>query len=110
VTEAAPSEGAVLLDTDAFSYLHRSAPEAQELWPKVEGRLPLLSFVSVGELLSGALQRGWGEQKRIRLQARIDSMTVIPFDEIVISAYAETTAWAVAHGHPLGVAVHSNDA
>ena len=110
MTEEAPSEGAVLLDTDAFSYLHRAAPEAEELRPKVEGRLPLLSFVSVGELLSGALQRGWGEQKRTQLQARIDSMTVIPFDEIVIGAYAETTAWAVAHGHPLGAAVHSNDA
>lgn len=66
--------------------------------------------MTIGELLRGALQRGWGENKRTQLQARIDAMTVVPFDEIVIGAYAETTAWAVAHGHPLGQAVHSNDA
>jgi tRNA(fMet)-specific endonuclease VapC len=110
VTDPSPSPGAVLLDTDAFSYLHRGGPEAAAFRPLVDGRLPLLSFVTVGELLRGALQRGWGESKRTQLQARIDAMTVVPFDEIVIGAYAETTAWAVAHGHPLGQAVHSNDA
>lgn len=110
MTETPSSEGAVLLDTDAFSFLHKAGPRAQEFRPKIEGRLPLLSFVSVGELLRGALQNGWGEQRRTQLQARIDAMTVIPFDEIVISLYAETTAWAVAHGHPLGHAEQSNDA
>ena len=104
------AEGAVLLDTDVFSYLHRSGHEADTLWPFVEGRLPLLSFVTVGELLRGALQRGWGAQKRTQLQARIDAMTVIPFDEVVIGQYAQVTAWAAAHGHPLGQATHSNDA
>lgn len=70
----------------------------------------MLSFVTVGELLRGALQAGWGEARRTALQARIDAMTVLPYDEVVISAYAVATAWAVAHGHPLGQKEHSNDA
>jgi predicted nucleic acid-binding protein len=70
----------------------------------------LLSFITVGELLRGARQAGWGESKRKALQARIDAMTVLPYDEVIITAYAQITAWAVAHGHPLGQAVHSNDA
>jgi predicted nucleic acid-binding protein len=102
--------GAVLLDTDAFSFLHRGDSRAEALRPIVEGRLPLLSFVTVGELLRGALQAGWGEVKRAALQARIDAMTVLPYDEVVIHAYAVATTWAVAHGHPLGQKEHSNDA
>jgi predicted nucleic acid-binding protein len=76
VTDLSPSPGAVLLDTDAFSYLHRGGPEAGAFRPLVDGRLPLLSLVTVGELLRGALQRGRGENKRTQLQARIDAVIV----------------------------------
>lgn len=110
MTADASPGGAVLLDTDAFSFLHRRDRRADVFRPVVDGRIPLLSFVTVGELLRGALQNQWGEAKRAALQGRIDSMTVIPYDEVVVSSYAEATAWAVAHGHPLGQAVHSNDA
>lgn len=110
MTEDAATPRAVLLDTDAFSFLHRGGPAAEPFRSAVEHHVPLLSFVTVGELLRGALQRGWGESKRTQLQVRIDAMTVVPYDEVVVSAYAEVTAWAVANGHPLGQAVHSNDA
>lgn len=105
-----PAVGAVLLDTDAFSILHRGGVRADALRPVVEGCLPLLSFVTVGELLRGALAAGWGEARRIQLRARIDAMTVLPYDEQVIDAYARATSQAVAVGHPLGQAIHSNDA
>lgn len=105
-----PYGGPVLLDTDAFSILHRGGERAEVLRPEVEGCLPLLSFVTVGELLRGALSAGWGEARRAQLQMRIDAMTVLPFDEQVIRAYAQCTVEAVRLGHPLGQAVHSNDA
>lgn len=107
---AGASAGPILLDTDAFSILHRGGDRAKTLRATVDGCLPLLSFVTVGELLRGALQRGWGATKRTALQARIDAMAVLPYDEVVIGAYAEITAWAVAHGHPLGQPAQSNDA
>lgn len=102
--------GAVLLDTDAFSHLHRGDEQARVWLDAVDGRIPLLSFVTVGELLRGAIQAGWGTSRRARLQARIDAMTVIPYDEVIVQSYAQVTADAVARGHPLGQAVHGNDA
>jgi predicted nucleic acid-binding protein len=102
--------GAVLLDTDAFSVLHRGGERADNLRSVVEGCLPLLSFITVGELLRGALSAGWGDSRRTQLQARIDAMTVLPFDEQVIGAYARATSEAASIGHPLGQAIHSNDA
>lgn len=104
------SSGAVVLDTDAFSVLHSGDERAERLRPVVEGCLPLLSFVTVGELLRGALNAGWGNTRRTQLQARIDAMTVLPYDEVMIRAYAQITVDAVRIGHPLGQAVHSNDA
>jgi len=105
-----PAGGPVLLDTDAFSVLHSGGERFEHLRPVVEGCLPLLSFVTVGELLRGALNAGWGEARRTRLQARIDAMTVLPYDEVIIRTYARITVAAVRLGHPLGQAVHSNDA
>lgn len=110
MSDLEPPGGGVLLDTDAFSVLHSSGLRAERLRPVVEGCLPLLSFVTVGELLRGALNAGWGEAKRTRLQARIDAMTVLPYDEVIIGTYAQVTVDAVRLGHPLGQAVHSNDA
>lgn len=110
MSDGKPASGAVLLDTDAFSVLHRGGERAEGLRPVVEGRIPLLSFVTVGELLRGALHASWGEAKRTQLQARIDAMTVLPYDEVVIGAYAQITVDAVRIGHPLGQADHSNDA
>jgi tRNA(fMet)-specific endonuclease VapC len=37
-------------------------------------------------------------------------MTVLPYDEQIISSYANLTVEAVRLGHPLGQAIHSNDA
>lgn len=110
MSETERSAGAVLLDTDAFSVLHKGGERADALRPVVEGCLPLLSFVTVGELLRGARTAGWGESRRTQLQMRIDAMTVLPYDEQVISEYARCTAEAVSLGRPLGQAFHSNDA
>lgn len=104
------STGAVLLDTDAFSYLHRGGDRAQAMGRAVAGRVPLLSFVTVGELLRGAEQGGWGSVRRRRLEQAIGAMTVVPYDEVIVRTYAEITADAVRRGHPLGQQVHSNDA
>lgn len=45
--------GAVLLDTDAFSILQSTDPRKAQIESAVAGRIPLLSFVTVGELLRG---------------------------------------------------------
>jgi predicted nucleic acid-binding protein len=87
-----------------------AAVSAQSLRTLVEGRLPLLSFVTVGELLRGALLARWGETKSKQLQARIGAATVLPYDEAIIKDYAQITAEAVRTGHPLGQPIHSNDA
>jgi predicted nucleic acid-binding protein len=109
LTAAAPV-GGVLLDTDAFSLLQTQDPRAVPLAAVVAGRIPLLSFVTVGELLRGAEQAGWGAKRRTALDQRIANATVLPYDGLVVVKYAEITADAKKKGHPLGQPVHSNDA
>lgn len=45
---------AVLLDTDVFSYLLKNDPRADPYRPHVRDQTLAVSFVTVGELLSGA--------------------------------------------------------
>ena len=51
---------AVLLDTDVFSYLFKGADEADLYKSHVAEKTIAVSFVTVGELYSGAYKRGWG--------------------------------------------------
>lgn len=101
---------AVLFDTDAFSVLHGQGEAAAEVRRRTKGRFPLLPFIVVGELRKGALYAGWGERRSGALETQIASMTVLPFDEVVIDAYARVTADAKRRGHPLGQDAQSNDA
>ena len=89
-------DGPVLADTDVFSsiawqrgrYLDYQALLAQH---------PLaLSFATVGELLAGAINGGWGVKRRSQLDKLIGRYVVIPADAVV------TARWATIHARLSG--------
>jgi predicted nucleic acid-binding protein len=56
--------GAILIDTDVFSYLMNSGDRRAEVYKKhVQGKTVAISFVTVGELLYGAKKRKWGAKR-----------------------------------------------
>lgn len=61
---AAPNGAAVVIDTMVVSALinpDRQNPEAVEYRTLIDGRMIVVSFVTVTELRYGALKAGWGE-------------------------------------------------
>ncbi|HEY6347786.1 MAG TPA: PIN domain-containing protein [Candidatus Angelobacter sp.] len=79
----------VLLDTDVFSYLMepgdlRGLPYLRH----VEQRTAALSFITVGELLFGALWRAWGKRRIGDLQRRLDAAFILPLDHETSVEYA----------------------
>lgn len=68
----------VLLDTVAVSNLMRGSAADAPLQAFVAGRDLLVSFVTVGELLFGAMKRHWGDQRMAELEIRLSSLGVIP--------------------------------
>ena len=54
----------------------------------VVGKLRAISFVTVGELLSGAQLRGWGARNIAKLENAIKHVVIVPYDLDVCRAYA----------------------
>lgn len=79
----------VLVDTDVYSYLLSGKNYAALYRPHVEGKLLCLSFITVGELHFGALNKYWGKKKIADLKDRLKSATIVPYDEEVCLTYAK---------------------
>jgi len=52
-------ERVVVLDTDVFSFIFGSKPEADPYLNDVRGHIAAVTFVTVAELYRGACKRNW---------------------------------------------------
>jgi len=90
---------AVLLDTDAFSYMIKPGDPRGEIYrQRVQGKLLCVCFITVGELLFGAYKKKWGHEKLEHLKARLRSVTIVPFDYSVCQTYADLKSRLNASG------------
>lgn len=79
---------AVLLDTDVFSYLLKQGdPRVGSYTRHVKNKTIAVSFVTVGELFSGAEKRQWSAAHRADLETRLRSVLVVPYDLEICRAY-----------------------
>jgi tRNA(fMet)-specific endonuclease VapC len=96
----------VLLDTNIVSYLMKGRPEARVYAPHLQGKLAAIAFITVGELFYGAEKRGWGEQRRLKLETVLRNFVVVPYNYEVAKAYARVLVEREGLGRPIS----SNDA
>jgi predicted nucleic acid-binding protein len=89
----------VVLDTDVASALlrRRASPE---LLRTLDGMIPAVTFVTVGELTKWTLVRHWGQTRRDQLRAFLDAMVVLPYDSLVAARWGEIQAYAQLRGRP----------
>lgn len=99
----------IILDTDAFSFLHEGKPQASGYGPVLRGAIPCVAFVTVGELLFGAKSAGWGAPRLGRLQNAIRRCVVLPFNVQLAELWADVKVDAKKNGLPLAHREHSND-
>lgn len=79
-------------DTSAVSSLIRGAGYDEPIQALVVGRSPLISFVTVGELLHGAAKARWGYRRLEEFERRMATMGVIPGTIVVARHYARLKA------------------
>jgi len=60
-----------------------------------------ISFVTVGELLFGAIKRKWGPARFADLRFRIRNTVVLPYDLALSETYASLKALLYASGRPV---------
>jgi predicted nucleic acid-binding protein len=103
ITEREP----LLLDTGIVVLLCRGGEMGQRLDARyaLSGRreVPLLSVISVGELLAFARNASWGGRKEARLHEILANLVIVDIQrEPVLNAYADLSAHLKAAGRPIG--------
>ena len=68
----------LLVDTDVLSYVAWERPQAEPFEPLLLGKLPFVSFVTVGEMFYGAAKANWGEPRIAKMETILRRYTVIP--------------------------------
>ena len=76
----------VVRDTDvASAILRRRLPESMRA--SIEGKSLAITFVTVGELTSWTIRRGWGARRLADMAAWRRHVTRIPYDEAVAATW-----------------------
>lgn len=83
----------MLLDTNVLTYLTDGRNPHPEWGTAVTGWTPVLSFVTVGEILHGTMKANWGEKRISAIEARLRAYPVIPGTFSVARKYAELRRW-----------------
>ena len=104
------SRGPIVIDTDVFSAdLVPGSRLAERYAPLITGRLAFISFQTAAELRYGAIRRGWGQPRMLRMEATIERVEVVHSGPELVAVYAQLRADCVAAGHALGQKEHTAD-
>ena len=96
--------GAALVDTDVLSFLFKGDTRAAKYEPHVAGRLIVVSFMTVAELERWALQRNWGEAKRVIMAERLRQFVLPPISRELCQRWAQVTDGARRNGFSVSCA------
>lgn len=99
------------MDTGVFSAAlsRRRRVEFDRYVTFLAGNQIFLAASTVAELRYGALLADWGEPRRARLENAIETTTVIPVSDALLTSLAELRFACRRVGHPLADPVHAND-
>ena len=102
--------GPIVIDTDVFSAdLVPSSRLTERYAPIIAGRPAFISFQTVAELLYGALRRGWGTARMLKLQAKIRRVEVVHTGPELVQICAQLRIDCEAAGDALAQRAHNAD-
>jgi len=94
----------VVLDTDVVSYLFKQDTRGDLYKPHLDGKLGVLSFMTLAELDFWAELRNWGARRRAELAAFLHPYTVIDSDRDLCQRWAEVRIQVRRGGHHIDTA------
>ncbi|MHC4252675.1 MAG: PIN domain-containing protein [Planctomycetota bacterium] len=89
------------MDTDVVSFLFKEDTRAEAYGSHLRGKLFVISFMTLAELLRWALTRNWGGAKRRLLDDHLRSVYVQPYDRDLCRIWAQITDEARRAGRPI---------
>jgi predicted nucleic acid-binding protein len=107
---ARPARGPVVVDTNVYgAELVPNSKLAALYEPLLVGRPVLISFQTAAELRYGALLRGWGSARLLKLEARINAAEIVHSGSELIDSYARLRVACTRAGHALAQRDHDAD-
>jgi len=107
---AQPVRGPIVIDTDVFGADLIPGSRLAELYETlIVGRSALISFQTAAELRFGALLRGWGAARMLKLQSKIAVATTVHTGPELIITYAQLRVDCRRIGHGLSQQEHDAD-
>ena len=94
----------VLFDTDVLSFLFKQDSRAEIYRPHLDGKLGIISFMTVAELDFWANVRKWGAKRRAELSAFLDPFTIINSDRELAYMWAVIRSEVMQSGHHIDTA------
>jgi tRNA(fMet)-specific endonuclease VapC len=94
----------VVVDTDVVSFLYKHDTRALVYRPHLDGKLMLISFMTLAELDRWALERHWGDRRRRDLEKFLENFAVIEWNRSLCLKWAEATYSARRNGRPIETA------
>ena len=108
--ERGPVARADVIDTDVFSAdLVPGSRLAERYASVITGQPAFSSFQTAAELRFGAIRRGWGQARMLRMEAKIDRVEVVHSGPELVAVYAQLRAGCEAAGHALAQKAHTAD-
>jgi predicted nucleic acid-binding protein len=104
------SRGPIVIDTDVFSAeLVPRSQLAERYAPIITGRKAFISFQTAAEVRYGALRRGWGTARMLKLDTKIHQVEVVHTGPELVLVFAQLRADCEAAGHALAQREHNAD-
>jgi predicted nucleic acid-binding protein len=94
-----PAAHAVVLDTDVASQSFRGRLPPR-LAARLVGKQPILTFVTVGELVQWTKLRHWGARNLAMLDDWLSSKPVISGSSLIATIWGDLSAAAIHRGRP----------
>ena len=94
----------IVIDTDVLSYLFKRDTRGDRYQPHLDGKLGVLSFMTIAELEFWANLRNWGAKRRNELSAFLQPYTVIDSDYRLCQVWAEIRSQVMRDGHHIDTA------
>ena len=105
----ATPRGPIVIDTDVYGAELTGSALAVRYQPVGAGRPAFISFQTEAELRFGALLRGWGPARMLKLESRIAAAETVHSGPDLIDAYAKLRVDCWRIGHALAQRNHDAD-
>jgi predicted nucleic acid-binding protein len=94
----------VVLDTDVISFLFKHDTRAEDYRKHLDGKLLMISFMTLAELYRWTIERNWGDRRKSEFAEFLRPFTVIEVNQALCLKWAEITTSARRKGQQIETA------